>query len=399
MSDCKKDAAIDDIAHKVFYLLFMMYAAFLVIFAKQNNEVIANLSGLILVGTFIMYQLFYTSKTFYLNSMLLVYFIFYLFCILSLTWTIDTSYSSYTVIRMSMIFVNLFVLYNILKIFKVHEAIFAGFVIGMIVNFLLATEIITIAQPIYLKMRFIGTTTHPNTIGLMALFGILGSILLLQSAKNRAWILLNLVNILAALYIIILTASRSSLLISGLIILLYVVQLFLNPKSRIYLFIFAGVITLLFLYFVDLDKLAEHVKFMMERMAGILGTFDGQHADGSTTERLLFIQIMMDVFKENPFIGTGVNTSRVFLHGFYTHNNYVEILGTLGIIGLFIYYSAYTHLAWKISQVRDFWTKYYLMAFALVIIFYDFAAVTFYSKVILMMLLVLHFMAEEKQKM
>jgi len=350
----------------------------------------------VLVAAFISYQLVYTSKTLYMNSMLVVYFLFYLLCILSLTWTIDTDYSSYTVIRMGMIFVNLVALYNILKVFKVHEAIFSGFLIGMLVNFALATELISIAYPIYTKGRFIGSTVHPNVIGIFALFAILGSILLLQNAKNKLWIVINLVNILGALYVITLAASRSALLISIFIILLYVVQVFINPKTRIYLFVAIGALFIMFVYFVDLAKLAEHVNFMMDRIAGIFGALGGR-ADSSTAERLLFVQIMMDVFKENPFWGTGVNTSRVFLHGFYTHNNYVEILGTLGIFGLLLYYSAYAHMIWKISLVKDFWIKYYLVAFSLVIIIFDFAAVTFYAKSTLMMLLVLHFMAEENR--
>ncbi|HIP44717.1 MAG TPA: hypothetical protein EYG93_05220 [Sulfurospirillum arcachonense] len=398
MVDCEKDAAVYEIARKFFYVLFTIYAAFLVIFAKAENEIIANLSGVMLIAFFLLYQLLYTSKTFYINSMLIVYFLFYLLCVLSMTWTIDVNYSSYTVIRMTQMFIHLLLLYNILKIFKVHEAVFTGFLIGIYVNLILALDILTVGNPIYLKVRYIGTTMHPNTIGLLALFAILGSVLLLQNAKNRAWIVANLINILAAFYLIILTASRSSLLIAALIILLFVLQVFLNPKSRVYLFLFSGIVFVLFVYFVDMSKLLESVQFMMKRLAGILGTFDGQSADSSTTERLLFLHIMIDVFKENPFFGTGVNTSRVFLHGFYSHNNYIEILGALGLLGTLLYYSAYGHLVWKISQVKDFWTKYYLFVFIAVILIYDFAAVTFYSKVVLMMLLVLHFMAEENAK-
>ncbi len=376
----------------------MLYAAFLVIFAKTGDEIIANLAGLLLVGVFVLYQMFYTSKTFYLNSMLVGYFIFYLYCILSLTWTIDTTYSFYTITRMAMIFVNLLLLYNILKIFKVHEAVFTGFMIGMYVNIILATEMIIISSPIYLKVRFIGTTVHPNIIGLLALFGILGSILLLQNAKNKVWIAINIVNILGSYYVIILTASRSALLIAGAIIFLYIFQLLLNPKSRFYLIVFGALGVVVFLSYVDMAKLAEHVSFAMERIAGIFGTLQGQHADGSTAERLSFLHIMIGVFKENPFFGTGLNTSRVFLHGFYSHNNYIELLGTLGLIGFFIYYSVYVHMLWKISLVKEFWTKYYLFVFAAVIIIYDFAGVTFYAKDVLLMLLVLHYMAEEEAK-
>jgi O-antigen ligase len=398
MINVQEKSFIQAYAQKFFYILFMIYAAFLVIFAKPENEIIANLSGVVLVAFFLFYQLVYTSKTFYINSMLFVYMLFYMLCILSLTWTLDVNYSIYTVTRMAQIFINLLLLYNILKIFKVHEAIFTGLLIGILYNTLLATEILAVAEPIYLKVRFIGTTTHPNSIGLLALFSILGSILLLQNAKNRFWIFINLVNILAAFYIIILAASRSSMVIGALIIGLFILQLFLNKQSRFYLLGFAGVVFVLVVYFVDMHELMDKFNFAMERIAGIFGAFDGHHADSSTAERLSFLHIMIEVFKENPFLGTGVNTSRVFLHGFYSHNNYIEILGTLGLVGLMLYYSAYAHLVWKIFRVKAFWVKYYLFVFIMVILLYDFAAVTFYSKDILMLLLVLHFMAEENSQ-
>jgi len=398
MQNIQEQSFIQVYAPKFFYVLFMIYAATLVIFAKPENEIIANLSGVVLVAFFMLYQLIYTSKTFYINSMLFVYILFYMLCILSLTWTLDVNYSIYTVTRMAQILINLVLLYNILKIFKVHEAIFAGILIGMLYNTLLATELLSIAEPIYLKVRFIGTTTHPNSIGLLALYSILGSILLLQNAKNKLWILLNLMNIFGSFYVIILAASRSSMVIGALIIGLFLLQVILNKQSRFYLLGFAGVVFVMVVYFVDMHELLEKFNFAMERIAGIFGAFDGHHADSSTAERLSFLHIMIEVFKENPILGTGVNTSRVFLHGFYSHNNYIEILGTLGLVGLMIYYSAYVHLAWKISKVQAFWTKYYLFVFILVILLYDFAAVTFYSKDILMLLLVLHFMAEENSQ-
>jgi O-antigen ligase len=397
MGTCQKEEARFEIARKVFFILFMIYTIFLIIFHKAEDEMIANLSGVFLVFVFLGYQLFYTTKTFYFNSMLSAYLLFYLFCVLSLTWSIDTSYSLYTVIRMTQIFINMVLLYNILKVFKVHNAILVGLVIGMLINLLLAIDLIDFIKPIYLKVRYIGTTEHPNTISLYAVFSILASLLLLQSTKNKLFIVGNFINILGALYIILLSGSRASLLISVMIVFSYLVQMLLDKNSRKYLLVLVLVLSIAFLYFVDMEKLAEHMQYTMDRLAGMVGGSNGAQVDSSTEERLSFLHRMIEVFKNNPFLGTGVNTSRVFLNGFYSHNNYIEILGTLGVFALFIYYSAFVHLSWKIMKVEYFWTKYYLTVFLLVIIVFDFAAVTFYSKILLLMVLLLHYLAEENR--
>ncbi len=386
------------IAKKFFYVLFAMYAASMILFHKESNDFIANYLGLALVVSFLLYQLVYTSKTIYINSMLLIYFIFYFYSVLALTWTIDMDYSIYTVGRMAQIAIYFLIIYNILKVFKIHEAVFAGFMLAMLWNGLLAFDLVDVVNPTYLKVRFIGTTEHPNSIGLLALYAILGSILWIQNLKNRWLIALNVLNIVVAYYIIVLAASRTSLIIGALIILFFMIQVLLHKESRIFLIIFLVLGFLGFIYFVDLHLFMEKINFVIERIVGIFGAFDGHHADSSTAERLSFLHTMIGVFKENPIFGTGVNTARVFLHGFYSHNNYIEIMGTLGLVGLVIYYSAYVHLIWKIYNVRDFWTRHYLSLFMFVIIVYDFAAVTFYTKSILLFILLLHFIAEENAR-
>ncbi|HIP45128.1 MAG TPA: hypothetical protein EYG93_07350 [Sulfurospirillum arcachonense] len=390
--------AYEVMARRFFYLLFTTYVAFIVIFAKQHNDIIANLMGVAMVGFFIAYQIIFSKKTFYLNSMLVLYFIFYLVCALSVTWSIDVDYSRYTVMRMTQLFINLVFLYNILKTFKIHEAVFTGLMIGTLFNALLAVGVISVDSPIYWARRFIGTTMISNTIGAMALFSLFGSIFILQNAKNYLWIFIHVVNILAAYYIIILTASRSSLVISSLVVFIFMVQLLLNKTTRVYLLLFAGLIFLLILSLVDLSLLYTKVSYAFYRLSGIFGTLDGQSADSSTTERFLFLKITVAVFLDNPLFGTGVNTTRVFLNGFYAHNNYIEILATTGLLGWLIYYSIFIHLIWKTFQVKEFWTRNYIFLFTLVLLLYDMAAVTFYIKLTLLIILLLHYMAEEKSK-
>ncbi|MBO4265008.1 MAG: O-antigen ligase family protein [Clostridia bacterium] len=75
----------------------------------------------------------------------------------------------------------------------------------------------------------------------------------------------------------------------------------------------------------------------------ILGGEDS--SSGSTFVRLMLIDRAKEIFSEHPFFGVGLNNFMVAIAGSffvaYAHNNYWEILSTLGIFGFVINYSLY----------------------------------------------------------
>ena len=60
----------------------------------------------------------------------------------------------------------------------------------------------------------------------------------------------------------------------------------------------------------------------------------------SSDTRLLLIRYGIDLFKEKPIFGYGLDGYRIVtpLTGYYAHNNYIEIMVDLGLIGLILYY-------------------------------------------------------------
>ena len=67
--------------------------------------------------------------------------------------------------------------------------------------------------------------------------------------------------------------------------------------------------------------------------------------DGSLEERLYYIDTAKKLFFSKPIIGVGGNNFVTYLkkigygHATYCHNNFYEMLSTLGIIGFILYYS------------------------------------------------------------
>ena len=94
----------------------------------------------------------------------------------------------------------------------------------------------------------------------------------------------------------------------------------------------------------------------------------------------------LEWFKQRPILGYGANNFRVmsdqtyeFLGmNFYAHNNYIELLVGVGIIGLLIYYWGYIVIISKSIRIWNFYTK---LALTLIIIslFIDIANVSYYS--------------------
>jgi O-antigen ligase len=96
---------------------------------------------------------------------------------------------------------------------------------------------------------------------------------------------------------------------------------------------------------IQMTTLSEDEKMEIEmKGAGRLSTTE-QKYDPSTQGRFEIWKLAMDIFKKNPFLGTGYDTFGA-LQGFDTHNNYLKVLAEIGIMGFLIYLYLY-YLAFK----------------------------------------------------
>lgn len=61
----------------------------------------------------------------------------------------------------------------------------------------------------------------------------------------------------------------------------------------------------------------------------------------SDVGRKEMIRFGIDLFKQRPVFGYGLNNYRHFYNGYYSHNNFVELLACLGLVGFVLYYAMY----------------------------------------------------------
>jgi O-antigen ligase len=143
---------------------------------------------------------------------------------------------------------------------------------------------------------------------------------------------------------ITLSGSRTGFiaLLAGLL-LIYILK---NGLKRIYksiLFIF--VFTFSLYHYIN-SSLPGSAIFMR-----LVDGFSGRTVIGDGfNERMYFIDIGLSMFYQKPIIGFGIGGFGSYLglvghaNQTYSHNNYIEILSCMGIIGFVLYYSMYFYI-------------------------------------------------------
>lgn len=199
----------------------------------------------------------------------------------------------------------------------------------------------------------------PNTVGIILSYSFLVSIYLSIFNKKKVFFLLASI----ILFSVFLTGSRSSIvvIISGLLTLTVLKSIHNPIKSKVTPFIFLFLVVslgynLIFEFDFLYDILGRRITGLIERYM-----FGSSSEESSSYYRTLMIIKGFDFFQNNPILGYGLETYRtLFLQESgifsYSHNNYIELLVSLGLIGTIIYYLMYGSIflyALKITKLKD----------------------------------------------
>ena len=175
---------------------------------------------------------------------------------------------------------------------------------------------------------------NPNDTAVMCVCSIAFLMLYIIEDKNYIKRIVEIAIILFLIVTVFLTESKKGFL--GIILLPIFYSLF-NYKvfKKNMPIIIITVISLLF--FVGSAFFTELSEGAFERLDAMWG----DNRDNSTIMRETLVYKAIDIWKDNPIIGIGINNFA--LHSgvsisYYSHNNYTEILSGLGIIGFLLYY-------------------------------------------------------------
>lgn len=178
-----------------------------------------------------------------------------------------------------------------------------------------------------------------NAIAHMLAIGTLISYYIFRSDKKKIYLIL----VAIFYYIIYLTGSRKGLIFPVVSIIGFEVLCMKFNVRNIIKLMCIGVISLI----VVVALINTNVK-LKNRVVNLFLSFAGQDVkDKSISEREFYTEEAKKLFKDNPILGVGAGGFAAYMeeinysHVAYCHNNQLELLSTLGIIGFLIYYANY----------------------------------------------------------
>lgn len=234
-----------------------------------------------------------------------------------------------------------------------------------------------------------GTEINSNMLALLCVYGFglsrylrkVGKLSQLGSWARLAFYIL----------VILLTGSRKGLLM--IIISIMVVQ-FTQEKGKLLknLVVVAGAVAMFYILIMNVPVLYNIIGVRVENL---LLTLSGESsAEASLEDRQKLVEMGWEHIKENPWIGYGYDCFKMVsgrgrdgfvkqgVAGFYSHNNYIELLFGGGIIGFALYYLPVLYLLRKLWKgLRKDPCICYLLAILVSKLAMEYAYVSYYERV------------------
>lgn len=230
----------------------------------------------------------------------------------------------------------------------------------------------------------LGEMWNGNTIGIMMAFGVLISLLLISKEETRLKKIRYIIIIVVSTLIVILTGSRKALFF---VVFGYVAFTGLSSKSNRIL-LMTKIIIILALGYQLIMNIPLFYSILGVRIEGLFSIVTGLGAVDSSTElRIEYIDYGLSWFMDKPIFGYGLDNYRVLLYraigkGTYSHNNYIELLVGVGVIGTIIYYYAFGYVlvnARKLLKASKEPMTYLIVVIMVAILISQYGFVTYYD--------------------
>lgn len=193
-----------------------------------------------------------------------------------------------------------------------------------------------------------------NIVGMRCAVGSLMCIVLFQKKRK----LIYLPALVTLMGIAFMTGSRKVvfIVVAGMVALAIADGLGRDDIIHIMSNIIKLAIILLFAYFVA-TRIEAIRNVFWSRVETLISYIAGDNSmDSSASMRDWLRDYALKMWKQKPIFGWGLvgfeaeMSHIMFRLVGYSHNNYTELLATLGLVGLFIYYSMYLHLIIMLSK-------------------------------------------------
>lgn len=203
---------------------------------------------------------------------------------------------------------------------------------------------------------------NANTFAVYIMLALICSIWLVLN--NRTYLrILFLIIASSQFYMLLLSGGRKYVLIS--LAFIYVLLIYKAGKEQKikmvqYTVIFLGILALGYWAVFNIPQLYNSIGWRMESFFALFGgQTDVLYTD---MKREVMIAYGLDFWVQRPLLGYGLNNykilfAQVYGETAYSHNNFIEMLVNLGLLGFVAYYSFYLYLIYHLWRKKDYVTN------------------------------------------
>ncbi len=355
-------------------LLLFVYSTTLILFVNDPQLTYIETYMSYTCLAFLLLLKLFKNIPIYFPKFSFLYFFFCIFCLASylINETIDTSALS-TFIQIQ---IFLIVILNLLVLTNQYRFLIYGIIAGLLYNIIVAN---LIGRDFFgdIGYRFAGSLKNPNHYAFLLVFSIAFLLYYLRIFKQN--LLSRIISILFiaifAYEVIFYAASRGGYLSLFIIILIYNIDAIV--RQNLFSKIIISIASISFIYFVFVE--VESNFLISSRINSIIGLLTTQNNfDVSFSYRLVYIQEAFEYWLNNPLFGIGLDQFRVLNQSSYSHNNYVELLATTGLIGFITYYFSIFKLL--LTKYTDGRTASMGKIFIVLLLISDFSSVNILEK-------------------
>lgn len=245
--------------------------------------------------------------------------------------------------------------------------------------------------------RFSGITENPNSLSVLLLFSVFLSLFALNKKQSifkltKSTKIICIVNVLLSVYSIFMTQSRKGMVLGVLLVFFYVIVNLSIKKVFPYL---VAIISLLFLSAL-LPELESDFESGFNRIEGMTNLFSNEgKVDNSSMIRLTLVEYGWQMFIKKPITGYGIGSFRQYFI-LYSHNNFIELVFGVGLVGLFIYYNIYRFILNKLF--KNWRQNVFIIYFVFTLLIMDLGYVSYENKMNMLILIVVLLIVDEYSK-
>lgn len=228
--------------------------------------------------------------------------------------------------------------------------------------------------------RYSGLTGNANLLALQLTLGACFIWLL----PRKAGVLPCVFAVSAVVFAVLVTGSRKAILIGFFFVVLVIIQIMaLVPPKRRKQFITLAVVTGCLAGLTIVHHIHQNGVSILSLQRAV------DYQDSSYDKRTEMVEQGFQLWQQAPLFGNGADAFRELSgQGTYSHNNYVELLCNLGVVGVILFYSIYAQVLFRAMQAR-MTLRLYSWVFIVMLVLADIGYVSYISKQAIMILMLL----------